>query len=183
MMKIGLIAIAVASLIGGAVPAAAATFVLHYTATAGTILPTTADFRIVTSDDLNAIGGYDILSASGSVNGVAIDGLAPIDPPGFRTDNVFFIGGPVFNDLGLGWTSGAATGNLWWKGGTYILGQYDPTISSGPQFFNRTSGDLTVAAVPEPASWALLIIGFGALGSAQRRRRAAAGAHQQMQQR
>lgn len=33
--------------------------------------------------------------------------------------------------------------------------------------------DTVVAAVPEPASWAMLITGFGLAGSALRRRRAA----------
>ncbi|GGB20210.1 hypothetical protein GCM10011380_07240 [Sphingomonas metalli] len=37
-----------------------------------------------------------------------------------------------------------------------------------------TAGDVTVTAVPEPATWALLILGFGLVGGAMRRRRAAA---------
>ena len=31
-------------------------------------------------------------------------------------------------------------------------------------------GDVATAAVPEPASWALMLTGFGAIGSAMRRR-------------
>ncbi len=33
------------------------------------------------------------------------------------------------------------------------------------------SGSLNIAAVPEPASWAMMVIGFGAAGAALRRRR------------
>ncbi len=38
------------------------------------------------------------------------------------------------------------------------------------------TGDVTSGAVPEPATWAMLIIGFGAVGFAARRRREAATA-------
>lgn len=38
----------------------------------------------------------------------------------------------------------------------------------------RITGDLAAAAVPEPATWALMLLGFGAVGAALRRRPAAA---------
>jgi hypothetical protein len=54
--------------------------------------------------------------------------------------------------------------------------------SAGQQFGSLTGIDATVdfspssiGAVPEPASWAMLIIGFGAVGSAMRRRTNARG--------
>jgi hypothetical protein len=53
----------------------------------------------------------------------------------------------------------------------------DPTIQFGPGFktldFTVTGGDGTQVAtsfVPEPASWAMMIAGFGAIGGALRRR-------------
>ncbi|OYW44223.1 MAG: hypothetical protein B7Z08_00795 [Sphingomonadales bacterium 32-68-7] len=38
----------------------------------------------------------------------------------------------------------------------------------------RVTGDLNAAAVPEPATWALMLLGFGAVGAALRRRPAVA---------
>ena len=38
------------------------------------------------------------------------------------------------------------------------------------------NGTLTIAAVPEPTSWAMLIAGFGLTGAAMRRRRTALAA-------
>lgn len=44
-------------------------------------------------------------------------------------------------------------------------------IGNGGTFFNDSTGvSFTAAAVPEPASWALMIMGFGAVGFAMRRR-------------
>lgn len=50
---------------------------------------------------------------------------------------------------------------------------YDPTFLRGT--FNTSGGELTispaVAAVPEPGTWAIMLVGFGAAGAALRRRR------------
>ncbi len=71
------------------------------------------------------------------------------------------------NDLGF-FLKGASTSD------TSVLGGIDYTASTPPKFFSaRTvtvvSTDLT-AAVPEPSTWALMILGFGAVGAAMRRR-------------
>jgi hypothetical protein len=60
-------------------------------------------------------------------------------------------------------------------GGSYISD--DATFLSGISGANRGNGWVTIeymAAVPEPASWAMLIGGFGLTGAAMRRRRALA---------
>ena len=48
--------------------------------------------------------------------------------------------------------------------GTYTL--YVPTTSVG----EALSGTVSVAAVPEPAVWSLMILGFAGIGGALRRR-------------
>ena len=51
--------------------------------------------------------------------------------------------------------------------GTYTLhinGSYTGRVSS-------FGGDINFAAVPEPATWAMMLLGFGAVGFAMRRRR------------
>ena len=56
------------------------------------------------------------------------------------------------------------------------------TLSGGTTLFLNDSGnpfvaaELIAAAVPEPAAWALMIVGAGAVGGAMRRRRAGTGA-------
>jgi hypothetical protein len=169
-MKIATLMLAAAALVT-VTPATAATYAIHYNGTSGTPLPTTADFRITTASHLDALGGYDVLSASGNVNGVAISGLAPANPPGFQTDNTFFTAGPAFDMFGLGWLAGSTTGNLYFQDGVFTLAQFDPALPKRQRYITETSGDVTVAAVPEPASWALLVAGFAVVGAASRRQR------------
>ena len=54
-------------------------------------------------------------------------------------------------------------------------GSATSAYSSGGAFFDSTSGRVSIveAAVPEPATWALMIAGFGLVGGAMRRRRIA----------
>jgi hypothetical protein len=56
---------------------------------------------------------------------------------------------------------------------TYTLGDgtYTLTImgaNSGP---GSLAGTVTINAVPEPAAWAMMLIGFGAIGASMRRRK------------
>jgi hypothetical protein len=46
---------------------------------------------------------------------------------------------------------------------------FNPTVTNLKQF--RVQGSAITASVPEPASWAMMIIGFGGIGAAMRRRR------------
>lgn len=45
-----------------------------------------------------------------------------------------------------------------------------PTVFPGPALVPAPPGDPVIAAVPEPATWAMLILGFFAVGAAVRRR-------------
>jgi hypothetical protein len=61
------------------------------------------------------------------------------------------------------------------KGNLFVGGQTAPYWQSGGGLQLRAN-ELNLAAngngaVPEPASWALMMIGFGAIGSAMRSRR------------
>lgn len=69
---------------------------------------------------------------------------------------------PGLADLTLGYT----------QTGALVPGQPQPAISGS---FTLASPSM-MAAVPEPASWAMLITGFGMAGGALRRRKAAAAA-------
>lgn len=59
------------------------------------------------------------------------------------------------------------------------LDRFDPTFFAGFGANGRStrvfgSLDVALAAVPEPSSWALMILGFGAVGGAMRRRQSVA---------
>jgi hypothetical protein len=49
----------------------------------------------------------------------------------------------------------------------FVNGGYNTPIGQNPTY----SGTLNITAVPEPATWALMLLGFGGIGFAMRRRR------------
>jgi hypothetical protein len=63
---------------------------------------------------------------------------------------------------------GNSNGNDNYSGGTLYTGVTASTL--GDMVF-RTFADDTVAAVPEPATWAMMLAGFGLIGGSLRTRR------------
>jgi hypothetical protein len=51
-------------------------------------------------------------------------------------------------------------------------GQYTLTINGDNNSTGSLGGTVTINAVPEPGTWAMMLLGFGAAGYAMRRRRA-----------
>nr|WP_310525357.1 PEPxxWA-CTERM sorting domain-containing protein [Polymorphobacter sp.] len=85
----------------------------------------------------------------------------------------------IFNDLGTGTVYGSVTVS----GATTLvtvalnsagLSALNAAAGAGTAF--NVGGALSSGAVPEPASWAMLIAGFGLVGAAMRRRSAAIAA-------
>jgi hypothetical protein len=165
----------------------AATWLLTYTSTTGA--PFTANLTLDAADVMNTVGGFDALAISGDVDGDAITGL--IDNPSqplahyssdgmFIYDNVVWPGGaPALSNPGL-FFSGAS-------GNEYNLFSDNATTyelyraRSGVGYLANSVGTLDVAeqartfsdarAIPEPATWMMMILGFGAVGAALRLRR------------
>ncbi len=54
---------------------------------------------------------------------------------------------------------------------TFLTGSFDLNFLLGEPAGTLTIGSASTAAVPEPGTWALMILGFGAIGSALRGRR------------
>ena len=101
-------------------------------------------------------------------DGVAIGGLA--DP----FSEVFYPGNPIVDGFGITFNVGGRDYNFY-SGGDFFDQEY--SYVSG-EFGNDGEGRLiaagsaTLTAVPEPAAWALMIVGFGLTGVTLRRRSA-----------
>lgn len=53
-----------------------------------------------------------------------------------------------------------------------LAGQYTLTIMGNAGADGQMGGHIDIRGVPEPATWAMMLLGFGAVGFAMRRRRA-----------
>jgi len=93
-------------------------------------------------------------------------------------------GGQTFNVVAANDGSFGSGHNMIWKPGAFsFTGTGSPTTitlaavtgGNGGVFFDKISVD-GAAGVPEPATWSLMIGGFGLVGAALRRRRAAVAA-------
>lgn len=130
-----------------------------------------------TADNLLAPHSFGFFPISGGV--LTPGGVAP----GFSYDNLFYPGGspqtasdyPFFGGVldiyGLVFTllDGKAV-NLWSAGDfgggpTYGLG-----VTDGRSVLDYVDSGVSLSAVPEPATWALMIAGFGMVGAVARRR-------------
>jgi hypothetical protein len=80
----------------------------------------------------------------------------------YVTVNNAFFGGPTSGDITL-------TGFLWERQRFDIVSKYSSTTGGSPADYN---GGFSYVAVPEPATWARMIGGFGMVGAAMRRRKA-----------
>ena len=92
-------------------------------------------------------------------------------------------GGPQTLDVSLGTLSFTNTGSFgYWTGvsgtftapttGAYTL-EFKSEATSGNSSYGNEITNVSVAAVPEPASWALMLLGVGGVGGALRLRRRA----------
>jgi hypothetical protein len=77
------------------------------------------------------------------------------------------------NNYALGKALDDGTFELWTRSSTLIaMGQYTLTIMGTTSDSGALAGTVTInQAVPEPATWAMMLLGFGAIGWQLRRRR------------
>lgn len=184
---------AVAATALAAVPASAATFLTvtnssPATCTSGDVI---CNFNV--EGEVDTDGAFSLTSnlfafpGLGGATGSSTNSAATITIPTSGTTNIDFTsafltntttstvyGGTVLN---AGVFSFAFQNNPGVTGGFYTLtlDGTATTFAGPPPSYPGIGGTLTfaaMAAVPEPATWAMFILGFGALGFAMRRRNA-----------
>ena len=169
-------AAALAALVLAAAPVQAATEMFSFTDSVDGIF---ANGTFLTSNTANPDGTFDIISVMGNViddrsmtpvpdtimtlignpndpTPTVADGFIYDDHSPLNTNGVLFQGasGAIYNLWSNGGPSNNAAGELYTYGGAV------------PSF--DAHGTLSVGPVPEPAAWAMMLVGFGALGGALR---------------
>lgn len=103
--------------------------------------------------------------------------------PGLSYDNLFYPGGSPqtatdymfhggFLDIyGLVFTTANGVAVNFWSNGDFGRGAtYGAGVTDGDDVLDYV-GDISVTAVPEPGSWAMMLVGFGLIGAVTRYRR------------
>ena len=177
-MRIAVSTVALAAALIAAAPASAATFLFTYSGTNTIGGAFTATGTLTTTDTTTTVSGrqaFTITGITGTRNGAAITGLSPAgtDFGGVAIDNLVFATGPFLTGNGFGF-SVANTTNLF---NPYYVGDYEEYVrTAGNADVQNTPGvtfTLTrvTSAVPETATWGMMIAGFGMMGAALRTRR------------
>jgi len=110
--------------------------------------------------------GSLVTAISGTADGFAITGLSPYA----SSDNTVVSGSAPYFDLGgLSFSANGVDFNVYSSGGVeYMMNSVTDPGGYGSYAAALTTDTLT--AVPEPATWALMLGGFGLAGTALRRR-------------
>jgi len=151
-------AAAIGSALLAAAPAAALTYAYSFASTggdAGSGFLTTA-----------TAGTSSITSITGTFDGSAVTALSPYA----GANNILTPSGPYVSIRGVSVsTAGGTNYNLYFQGSNYgITDSFNDPGGTGVG--KRILTSFSVTAVPEPATWGLMIVGFGMTGFAARRR-------------
>ncbi|MEO8454836.1 MAG: PEPxxWA-CTERM sorting domain-containing protein [Sphingomicrobium sp.] len=147
-----------------------------------------------TTSDVPTGSGFAITSVTGTFMGDAITGIVDnpfspdlavyiastgvvqdTDPPGdttliYRFDDLL-LAGDILDENGLLFTTATDVVDLFLFEGVYYA-DFSTLGQNGPLNELQLEGSISnVASVPEPATWAMMLVGFGATGFALRRKR------------
>ena len=172
-MRKSLVALAFAATLG--IPHVASAAIYNFSFTPNTVFfggATSGSGTFTTLDTSKTVGGqtaFEIISVSGTVNGFAI--TAPTNVANGYGN--YFTTGPSFLD-GTGVTfkttanSGQNTITFFNQSNNGIY-RVNTQSNGSSEYVNATSS--VVAAVPEPSTWAMMILGFLGLGFMAYRRK------------
>jgi hypothetical protein len=86
-------------------------------------------------------------------------------------DTTFYAPSPFYTTVGFGTDDQSTTYYYFDQGSFSTLGTHESRIFGAEQFATLTVSDFVqTPSVPEPATWAMMIIGFGLVGAGMRRR-------------
>ena len=129
-----------------------------------------------TANVQNAVSGFDVTSITGTVSGFgggAITALVtnpgqpyPTNNGAFIYNNVLFPAtAPVIDNNGILFQTGASTWNLYsYSANSYALYSWENGVG-------EKLGNMSIAAVPEPETYAMMVAGLGLLGLMVRRKK------------
>ena len=169
MKKLTLAAAAFAVLT--AVPANAAEYIFNYQSTSSLFgsPPQTLEGVFTTSDvPVQRFGetAFAITDIRGTLNGAAITGL--FAAPGNPTYYYFTTGGTFLDGSGVRFNAGGFTNVAFFQPSVGPADQYRINGGGGISTLGNASSSLVSGAVPEPATWAMMLLGFGFVGAAMR---------------
>jgi len=130
------------------------------------------------SGHLTTDGAGDILTFEGTVLGNMINGFTSGsgDDGVFEWDNTLYTTTPHTDYLGILFDAGGLEWNIY-NGIDGSTTGYDPngdTLANSANNYGGSVGTFNITLVPEPATWAMLILGIGGVGFALRLQTAAA---------
>ena len=139
-------------------------------------LTATGQFTVNSSNEVTDVSGVISGLTNQTINAVTANPSFPssaYSPDGsFIFDNLYSATGNAFDYSGLLFTTAQNPGGYWnlWSTGP---GAYSLYESAGSYNYPiQEVGSLSVAAAPEPSTWAMLVVGFASLGLFGRRRTA-----------
>lgn len=142
-----------------------------------------SDAQLTATGEMSVNTAGEVTGVSGAVSGLTNQTISAVTPnpnllsPAYSPDgsfiynNVYYPLGMPFDVNGLLFVTAQNPGGYWNLWGT-SPGHYSLWESFGSYNYPiQESGTLSVAAAPEPATWAMLALGFAALGLVGRRHR------------